>query len=148
MSVSVADFVGSWQINFATGPLTEPGKKLDDLGYILIGTGEKGASEPLLNDAYQVLVGFALLDGDGNPLLSTSDGDNQPLLLILDGNQLRWNGYYDQLPLYIFISAAELVTPGGKKHIAIYGTTIYGDPDQVGVWGGSGMPGGGGPVGG
>src|SRR5665811_2020382 len=45
MSVSIGDFVGSWGINFVTGPLSQPNGPLENLGYILIGTVGSGADQ-------------------------------------------------------------------------------------------------------
>ncbi len=140
MSISVGDFVGSWRINFSTGPLSQPGQPLESLGYILIGTDTEGDSAPAFDPAYQTLVGFALLDQQGNPLLTSADVNNQPLLLMLDGTQLCWRGYYNQKPLAVYISAAEVLMPGGDRSVSLYGNTLYGDPDQVGIWGGTGSP--------
>lgn len=141
MSVTVGDFIGSWRIGLSTGPA----QKILNAGWILIGTNsEYGDSPPALTGKYTISVGFAILDQDGNPLLSTrnqeDDDANQPLLFLLEGNDLRWQGYYKRQPLYIYVSAAELATPGGGRYVSIYGNTIYGDPDQVGVWGGTGTP--------
>jgi hypothetical protein len=140
MSVSIGDFVGSWEINFATGPLTESGFPLYGLSYILIGTGTNGATVPCFDEKYQVLAGFALLDSTGTPLFCTADMDNQPGLLMLYGDQLRWKGYFKKQPTYIYVSLAELWTPDGERYTHVYGCTVYGDPDQVGVWGGTGNP--------
>ena len=73
--------------------------------------------------------------------LSTDGQDgNQPLVLRLTGDQLRWTGYYQRQPTYIYISAAVTLVPGGKTYTHLFGSTTYGDPDQVAVWGGSGTP--------
>lgn len=134
MSVNVGDFVGSWKINWAPGPVQE---KLQ-AGWILIGTGSPyGDTAPALNEEFAIQVGFAILGQDGSPVLT--DG-NEPLVFLFDGSVLRWKGYFEQQPLYIDISAAEVVTPQGNRYVSIYGNTTQGDPDQVGVWGGTGSP--------
>jgi hypothetical protein len=141
MSVNVGDFVGSWKINWAPGPVQE---KLQ-AGWILIGTDSAyGDSAPELNKEFAIQVGFAILDQDGAPVLTSQQqkaaGANEPLLFLFEGSVLRWKGYFEQEPLYIDISAAEVVTPQGNRYVSIYGNTTQGDPDQVGVWGGTGSP--------
>jgi len=72
--------------------------------------------------------------------MSTDDPEgNQPAVLRLTGEQLRWAGYYNQQPAYIYISAAQTLTPDGN-YTNLFGATTYGDPEQVAVWGGSGTP--------
>ena len=146
MTVSVADFVGSWGIGFVD---SQHGEVVKD-SVLLIGTGSGwGDRPPELTDEYEVCVGFALLapsaDGSYYSLeLSTEENEDQenhqPLLLHLSGSQLRWKGYYRQKPLYIYVSVAETWTPGAESYVHLYGSTIYGDPDQVGVWGASSTP--------
>lgn len=146
MSVSVADFVGSWGIGFVDNQHGEVVKN----SVLLIGTGSGwGDRPPELTDEYEVCVGFALLapDADGSYYaleLSTeaneAEENHQPLLLRLSGSQLRWKGYYKQKPLYIYISTAETWIPGSERYLHLYGSTTYGDPDQVGVWGASSTP--------
>jgi hypothetical protein len=145
--MNIADFVGSWVIQLRDGP-GDHGMQKDST--LWIGTGsEYGDTPPFLSEEYAVCVGFAILDENGVVELSTAPpGDpsdpgstpNQALVLRQTGEQLRWKGYYMQQPLYIYISAAETWTPGGKQHIHLFGATTYGDPEQVGVWGGSGTP--------
>lgn len=143
MSVSLGDFRGSWRITGATGP----GSVLGDNAYILIGTGSDwGDTLPEFTESYQTVVGFALIENgqavqlSGIPLTSGSHEGQQPLVLLFDGVTLRWSGYYNQQPLRIFVSAAEFTKTNGSRYVAVYGTTIQGDPEQVGVWGGSGSP--------
>lgn len=144
MSVSIGDFRGSWQITGATGP----GSVLQDGGYILIGTGSGwGDSVPTLTpEGFQTVVGFALVQNGQRVLLSdvplASEGHQgqQPLLFLFQDGYLRWSGFYNQMPLRIFVSAADFAKADGTRYVAIYGTTIQGDPEQVGVWGGSGSP--------
>jgi hypothetical protein len=144
MSVSIGDFRGSWRITGATGP----GNVLEGGGYILIGTGSDwGDSVPSLTpEGFQTVVGFALVQ-DGKPILLSdipmaSEGHQgeQPLLFLFQDGYLRWSGFYNQVPLRIFVSAADFSKADGSRYVAIYGTTIQGDPEQVGVWGGSGSP--------
>jgi hypothetical protein len=143
MSASIGDFRGSWQISGATGP----GSVLQNGGYILIGTGSGwGDSVPAFTESYQVTVGFALINNgqivelSGVPLDSGGHEGQQPLLFLYQDGYLRWSGYYNQQPLRIFVSAADFTKADGTRYVAIYGTTIVGDPEQVGIWGGSGSP--------
>jgi hypothetical protein len=141
--MNINDFVGTWFIQHKSG---NPNTPLQN-GWILeIGTGKYGAKKPFLSAEGAVCVGFALLETSTSPpevkvIIATDDHEgNQPAVLRLTGSQLRWKGYYNQQPAYIYISAAETVTPEGKTHINLYGSTTFGDPDQVAVWGGSGTP--------
>ena len=54
----------------------------------------------------------------------------------LVGEHLQWTGYYNQKPTRIYISAAQTATANGGV-VYLYGSTTYGDPEQVAVWGGS-----------
>jgi hypothetical protein len=143
--MNISAFIGSWPINFATGPLTQPGEVLENLHSIEIGTAKDGASAPFLCDTdYEVKIGFALLDTSNNVIFSSDSG---PLLSLI-GEQLRWHGPYGEPPqeLNINIALAEIFRGDEEDrgmHPYVFGCTVYGDPDQVGVWGGSGMPGGG-----
>ncbi|MFY9823356.1 MAG: hypothetical protein WAM82_18385 [Thermoanaerobaculia bacterium] len=146
--MNIQSFLGVWRINFATGPLSEPGKSLQDLAAIEIGTGNNGASLPFLCDSdYEIKVGFALLDSAGGVIFSSDSG----ALLTLTGEQLRWHGPYRDssgLPkeLNINIAVAEIFRDDAVDqgfYPYLFGCTVYGDPDQVGVWGGSGSAGGG-----
>ena len=136
MSVIVKDFVGTWTVRWVAGeePWMSPGWTL------VIGTGTQGAEYPFLNAEYETCVGFTVLDAQGAAQLSTADqpDHNQPLALLYSGNTLRWAGYYKGQPLRIFISAAEAQMPGGETSVTIYGSTVFRDPDQVGVWGADG----------
>jgi len=142
--MNISSFMGVWPINFATGPLTLPGNALENLRSIEIGTGTNGASVPFLSDGdYEVKIGFALIDTSGGVIFSSDSGP----LLSLVGEQLRWHGPYGQPPLElnINIALAEVyrdhdIDRGFYPYV--FGCTVYGDPDQVGVWGGSGTPGG------
>ncbi len=139
--MSINDFVGTWYIQYKSGAPSTP---LQNGWRLEIGTGEYGAREPFLSAEGAVCVGFALLDPQdlSQPVVvATDDHDgNQPAVLRLTGEQLRWKGYYGQQPAYIYISAAETVTPGGETYINLYGSTTYGDPDQIAIWGGSATP--------
>ena len=140
--MTINDFVGKWWIQFKSGGEKTP---LQNGWRLEIGTGEEGAQPPFLSAEGAVCVGFALLEpqphGPDRVVIATDDHDgNQPAVLRLTGEQLRWKGYYEQQPAYIYISVAETVTPGGKTYINLYGATTFGDPDQVAVWGGSGDP--------
>jgi hypothetical protein len=141
--MEISTFVGLWTIQYTGGV---EGTFLQDGWRLYIGTGGLyGDQKPFLTEEYAVCVGFAVVDaGDPeNPVVQLStDGQDgaQPLVLRLTGEQLRWKGYYKQKPVYIYISAAETLVPGGKNYVHLFGSTTYGDPDQVAVWGGSGNP--------
>jgi len=142
--MNIASFVGTWYIQLRDGSADQGMQKNSTL---LIGTGsEYGDKPPFLNEECAVCVGFAVLDQNGVVQLSTDPPDGsgstrqQDLVLRQTGDQLRWKGYYLQQPLYIYISAAETLTPGGRQYVNLFGATTYGDPDQVAVWGGSGTP--------
>jgi len=139
--MNIGLFKGVWSINFATGPLTQPGNTLENLGSIEIGTGNNGASAPFLSDTdYEVKTGFALLDTSGGVILSSDSGP----LLSLVGEQLRWHGLYEGQELNINIALAMIFRKDEEDrggHPYVFGCTVYGDPDQVGVWGGSGSGG-------
>jgi hypothetical protein len=142
--MEIANFVGTWYIHLQDGS-TDHGMQKDST--LLIGTGsEYGDIPPFLTEEYAVCVGFAILDENGVVELSTdppSDSGpapHQALLLRLTGDQLRWKGYYMQQPLYIYISAAQTWTPGGEQYTHLFGSSTYGDPEQMAVWGGSGTP--------
>ena len=139
--MSINDFVGTWYIQYKSGGEKTP---LQNGWQLEIGTGENGAKEPFLSAEGAVCVGFALLDPGSSPpevIIATDDHEgNQPALLRLTGDQLRWKGYYQQQPAYIYISAAQTLTPDGASYIHLYGSSTWGDPEQMAVWGGSGTP--------
>ena len=141
--MNIGNFVGSWRIQWRDGV---EGHGMEKDWTLMIGTdSEHGDTPPDLTAEYAVCVGFAILDENGVVKLSTvppdeETGQPQALLLRLTGEQLRWKGYYEGQPLYIYISAAEVWTPGGASYVHLYGSTIHGDPEQVAVWGGSGTP--------
>jgi hypothetical protein len=141
--MEISTFIGQWYIQYTGGV---EGTFLQDGWILYLGTGSSyGDQKPFLNEEYAVCVGFAVVDPSDpdNPVVQLSTGDpgnNQPLVLRLTGEQLRWAGYYKGQPVYIYISAAETVVPGVKTYVHLFGSTTYGDPDQVAVWGGSGTP--------
>ena len=142
MTVNIGDFIGAWQVNWVDGeaPWFQPGWTL------MIGTNSSYGDEgPGFTGEFQVRVGFAVLDPSqpNSVQLSTAldQGERQqPLWLLLYGNQLRWEGYYAGKPLYIYVSLSDTETPAGGRYLTLYGSTTYGDPEQVAVWGGSGTP--------
>ena len=137
--MNIGTFIGKWYIQFTGGVAW-----LQEDWILMIGTdSECGDKPPFLTDEYAACVGFAVLNlKDESPVqLSTEDHPgNQPLVLRLTGEQLRWKGYYKQQPLYIYIAAAETWTLAGEKYTHVFGSTTYGDPEQMAVWGGSGTP--------
>ena len=137
--MNIGTFIGKWYIQFTGGAAW-----LQEDWILMIGTdSEHGDKGPFFTEEYAACVGFAVLNlADGSPVqLSTEDHPgNQPLVLRLTGEQLRWKGYYKQQPLYIYIAAAETWTPAGEKYTHVFGSTTYGDPEQMAVWGGSGTP--------
>lgn len=139
--MNIGSFIGRWTIQFASGV---SGTLLQDGWILQIGLGtELGDSKPFLTPDYRVCVGFALIDPEDpeSPIKISTEGyeGNQPAVLVLDGEQLRWNGFYEQRPSFIYISAAQTATPTGPS-IHLYGSTTAGDPEQIAVWGGSGTP--------
>lgn len=141
--MNIANFVGCWRIQWRDGV---EGKGMEKDWILMIGTdSEYGDTPPRLTEEYAVCVGFAVLDENGVVQLSTDPPgeeteNQQPLFLRLTGEQLRWKGYYEGQPLYIYISTAETWVPDGRSYVHLYGASTYGDPEQVAVWGGSGTP--------
>jgi hypothetical protein len=138
MSVSVGSFVGKWWVHWVDGAKgwLQKGWRID------IGTGgSAGDSVPSFTGGYNVCVGFAVIDIEEHKVeLSTEDHEGeQPLYFMLIGNQLQWKGFYDQQPLWIYISLSETAFEG-VTYPSVYGSTTWGDPDQVGIWGGNGTP--------
>ncbi|MFL6260605.1 MAG: hypothetical protein ACJ76Y_12895 [Thermoanaerobaculia bacterium] len=138
--MNIHDFVGTWYIQYKSG---NPNTPLQNGWVLEIGTGKLGAQEPFLSAEGVVCVGFSLIDpkDPSKPVVISTDGHegNQPAVLHLTGEQLCWTGDYEQQPAYIYISAAQTETPAGS-YVYLYGSTTYGDPDQVAVWGGSATP--------
>jgi hypothetical protein len=143
MGISVKDFTGNWYVWWVDGERSF----LQKGWQVALGTGQSGAKAPFLNAELQVVMGFSILspnsDGTWTPVFSTQDQQQQPLELLFADGSLRWIGYYGGQPLRIYISACEANTPGGESVISLYGSTVFGDPDQVGVWGANDRPPGG-----
>lgn len=143
MSVNIGDFVGSWTVQWIAG--SKPALETD--WQLLIGTGTEGDKPPFLDQDFAVCVGFTLLDENGKVEISTTppngEDPQQDLLFLLDGGTLRWAGYYQGMPLRIYVSVAVARTAGDSSYTALYGSTTWGDPDQVGVWGADARPPGG-----
>jgi hypothetical protein len=133
-------FVGTWNITATTGPLSQPGEPLASRSSLVIGTDTYGASSPSFSEQGEVQVGFALLSSTDEVLLPKN---GEPLYLKLEGNQLRWHGPYEDQELNINIALAEVFRKGETEPVSSYlfGSTVYGDPDQVGIWGASGTGG-------
>ena len=142
MSFTISSFLGSWTVQWVSGKRPF----LESQWTILIGTGTQGDALPSFTGEYAVCVGFTVLDTSGNVKLSTapqnSEEPHQPLVLLFDGSSLRWDGYYDQEPLNIYISLSTTKTTG-PSYVSLYGSTTWGDPDQVAVWGTDARPPGG-----
>lgn len=143
MNVNVGDFIGSWTIKWVAGqePFLQEGWTL------FIGTGIQGDHPPSFSGEYAVVVGLTVMNGQDQVELSTTtqpaqDPPHQPIELMLVGNTLRWTGYYEQQPLHIYISLSAAETTGAT-YVSLYGSTTWGDPDQVAVWGTDARPPGG-----
>jgi hypothetical protein len=139
MSFSVKDFVGTWNVKWVDGqkPWFQRGWSL------LIATDERGAKGPWLNGEYETCLGFTVLDGDQEIELSTRQQEerNQPIAFLFRNGGLFWEGFYKGQPLWIRISLAESRTVSGDRYLSLYGSTTWGDPEQVGVWGADGTGG-------
>lgn len=139
--MNIGSFIGTWEVQYKSGAAGSP---LQDGWLLMIGTGSTyGDKMPFLDGEYSVCVGFALID-PANPaapvVISTEQHEGeQPAVLCLAGEQLQWIGYYHQQPASIYISAAQTPTVSGKV-VNLYGSTTFGDPEQMAVWGGSGTP--------
>jgi hypothetical protein len=144
MAINMKDFVGRWQVQWVDGdqPFLQKGWILE------IGTSNNSSLLPFLTGEYQIATGFSVLSSLDPPTaeLSSSDKDeyNQPLALLLGDEGLRWEGWYKGQRLSLVISLAQTKVPGGDTYKSLYGSTTYGDPDQVAVWGANGTAGGGG----
>ncbi len=139
MATSVKDFVGIWRVRWVTGenPWLQEGWTL------ALGTGNEtlGDTAPYLDGEYQTCMGFAVLDGE-TIILSSNDQDehHQPLALLFTGDTLRWTGWYKGEPLRLYISfSATEDAQGEQTYASLYGSTTFGDPDQVSVWGADGV---------
>lgn len=139
MIAKIADFIGEYGVTTSSeGSVLQPGMTIH------IGDDQFGAKAPVLTDGFFITVGFAILDQDGTPVLATGDGspDAVPLLLVYDEGTLQWKGFREGVVLRIYLALAQGATLGGLPFKALYGTTLSGDPEQVGVWGADGNPGG------
>ncbi len=139
MAATVKDFVGTWIVRWVTGE----NPWLQEGWTISIGTGDEtlGDTAPFLDGAYQICVGFSVFDGE-KVVLSSNDQDesHQPLVLLFTGDTLRWSGWYEGQALRIYISYSSTEDAAGETtYASLYGSTTYGDPDQVSVWGADGV---------
>jgi hypothetical protein len=142
--MNIGTFIGSWKIQYKS---EDAGGPVQNGWILLIGTdndpNKKGYGDipPYLDGENTVCVGFALIDATNpaspNVVISTEQHEgNQPAELALVGDHLQWTGFYKQQPTRIYISAAQTATVNGGV-VYLYGSTTYGDPEQVAVWGGS-----------
>lgn len=140
MTDNVKNFSGLWWLSQVAGgnAIWAPGDQL------AIGTGQSGATVPYLTAEGDVCVGFAIRrrNGEGgfDTVFSSEDGQNQRLALMLVDGVLRWSGSYAGQPLSIYVSLADFKTVRGETYLYLYGSTVYGDPEQVGVWGAEANP--------
>lgn len=140
MTDNVKNFCGLWWLTqvASSADLWAPGYQL------AIGTGQSGATSPFLTSEGDVCVGFAIRQPTGagafTTVLSSDDGQNQELSLMLIDGVLRWSGSYQGKPLSIYISLCERGTVRGEVYLFLYGSTVFGDPEQVGVWGAEANP--------
>lgn len=156
--MNIGNFIGSWYINWRDGV---EGHGLQQGWTLRIGTdSDYGDCPPFLSDDYRVCVGFSMINEDGEVELSTNppaqgvprapgypQQPKQSLSLFLIGHQLCWRGDLGvELggktvvhPFEVYISAAPTLA-GGEKTVKLYGSSTWGDPEQMAVWGGSGTP--------
>ena len=157
--MKVGNFVNSWGIKWRDGV---EGHGIQQGWTLLIGTGsDYGDSEPFFSPSpdYEVRVGFSMINQDGAVELSTeppgprvprAPGYRQPgqdMSLFLIGEQLCWRGELGVeiggelliRPFEVYISVAPTLA-GGEKTVKLYGSSTWGDPEQMAVWGGSGTP--------
>jgi hypothetical protein len=133
---NVNPFIGRWFINWISGQ-----SPIQQNWSLWIGTGSRyGDTPPALDADFNVIVGFALIDENGVCQLSSSSSGNQPLPLLFGNGTLRTVGTSEHLPVRIFLSMAVSELIGGGTYLCIYGSTVGGDPDQVGVWGADANP--------
>ena len=140
MNANIKNFCGLWWITQVAS-----GADLWAAGdHLLIGTGESGDTKPFLSPEGDVCAGFAIrrpsADGGFGTVLSSDDSENQELALMLVDGVLRWTGSYQAEPLSIYVSLCERKTVRGEPYLFLYGSTVYGDPEQVGVWGAEANP--------
>jgi hypothetical protein len=139
MIANIKNFCGVWKLTQVAGTVGfwAPGYLLE------IGTGRGGATAPYLSPEGDVCAGFAVLEltpGGFVEVLSSADGQNQLLEFVLVDGVLRWIGSYTDQPLSLYISLCERQTLRGKRYLYLYGSTVFGDPEQVGVWGAEANP--------
>lgn len=148
--MNIGNFIGVWYIQWRDGV---KGHGIQQCWTLRIGTNsDYGDPAPFLSADYEVCVGFAMLDEDEVVQLSTEppalgvpavpqdrERSQQDLALVLTGEQLRWTGDYEQRTLEIYVTAA-LTFAGAQKTVHLYGSSTYGDPEQMAVWGASGTP--------
>ena len=134
----IGDFIGNYTVRHVSTQNPDPLLELN--GKFCIGTGEHGDTLPKLTDGGFIVAGFSVLDSTGNVLFSSQDETGAPLELALVESNLRWVGYYKARPLRIYISEYKITSPGGIVTRGIYATNVYGDPEQVGVWGADDNP--------
>jgi len=155
--MNVGNFVGSWDIRWRDGV---EGHGIQQGWRLKIGTNsDYGDCSPFLSLDYTVRVGFSMINQDGGVELSTvppapgvcrAPGYRQPdqdMSLFVIGEQLCWRGNLGveldgelvTKPFEVYISAAPTLV-GDKKTVKLYGSSTWGDPEQMAVWGGSGDP--------
>lgn len=131
---TVNDFVGIWKIRFLDG-----NAPFQENWFLLIGTDTAGDEAPTATPEGQEEVGFAILNAIGEVQNLESEAQG-PLRLCLVGEALQWTGSYNGQPMWFFVSVAKVQAPQSEgtslTHTYLYGVNIWGDPDQVGVWGG------------
>jgi hypothetical protein len=136
MLANVKPFIGTWTIHSVTGK--DP--YLKENWQLLIGTNTQGDALPALDENYDVYVGFTVLDEKGCVILSSAQSNEPPLPLLFVDGMLRGAGPRGGRPFRVYISMAEVHTTLGTTFPALYGSSLAGDPDQVGVWGANGNP--------
>ena len=113
----VESFVGWWKIQLVSGN-----------GPFKTGWYLKLDAPITLNE--ETYVPFTIFDAFGNPQDVEAEAEG-PLQLTFNGETLTWCGTAEGQPLNVFVSLAEV-----EPKSFIYGATVFGDPEQVGVWGG------------
>ena len=129
----IGDFIGNYTIRHVSTQNPDPLLQVN--GKFCIGTNEYGDTEPSLAGGGFIVVGFSILGSSGDVVFSTQDEQGTPLQLALVESNLRWAGFYQGRPLRIYISEYKITSPGGIVTRGIYATNVYGDPEQVGIWG-------------
>jgi len=136
---NIAHFVGVWTVRYVAGaePWLQAGWQL------FLGTGTAGDPAPYLGGDGNPCLGVTVKDDKGDVQL-TGGGGAQPIALMFLDGELRWNGFHEGKPLRLYLSLATGEAPGGVPFAFLYGSTVWGDPDQAGVWGADTRPPGGG----